>query len=86
MLSRLGKMAACILLLVVFTLVNSPLPVRADGGVIVGYDLWIALKEGQQIAVITIQNKDTTKIDLFISILDKTNESHEVGLFPPFRH
>jgi hypothetical protein len=83
MLSRLGKMAACILLLVVFTLVNSPLPVRADGGVIVGYDLWIALKEGQQIAVITIQNKDTTKIDLFISILDKTNESHEVVFFLP---
>jgi hypothetical protein len=71
------------LLLVFAALLASPLPVKADGGAVVPYDLWVNLKEGQQTAVITLKNQDTAKIDLFISILDNTGESHEVTFFLP---
>jgi len=83
MCSKLVKIMASSLLLAVMAVVNIPLLASADGGVVVPYDLWATLKEGQQIAVITIQNEDIAKIDLFISILDKTKESHEVIFFVP---
>jgi hypothetical protein len=71
-------------LLLVFTApLASPLPAKADGGPVAPYDLWVNLREGQQIAVITLKNKDTANIDLFISILDATGESHEVTFFLP---
>jgi hypothetical protein len=81
--AKLGKIVAFCLVLAIMAIVNSSAPVRADGGLIVPYDLWANLKEGQQIAVVTLQNKNTAKVDLFISILDKTNESHEVVFFLP---
>jgi hypothetical protein len=58
-------------------------PVKADGGPIVPYDLWAQLEEGQQIAVVTLKNNDSAKIDLFISILDKTKQSHDITFFVP---
>jgi hypothetical protein len=58
-------------------------PVMADGGLLVTSDLWPELKEGQQIAVVTLQSDDTAKIDLFISILDKTQQSHDITFFVP---
>jgi hypothetical protein len=45
--------------------------------------LWVNLKEGQQVAVVTILNENTARVDLFISILDKTAQSHEVTFFVP---
>jgi hypothetical protein len=59
------------------------LPARADGGLLVPYDLWAELSEGQQIAVVTLQNNGNAKIDLFISILDKTRQSHDITFFLP---
>ena len=60
-----------------------PFPVKADGGPVVPYEVWTLLEEDQQIAVVTIKDKDTAEIDLFISLLDKTGESHEVVFFLP---
>jgi hypothetical protein len=57
--------------------------VRADGGLLVPFDLWGQLKEGQQIAVVTLRNDSSAKIDLFISILDQTQQSHDVTFFLP---
>ena len=45
--------------------------------------LFTRLKEGQQVAVITLQDTNTASIDLFISILDQTGESHEIVFFVP---
>ncbi len=58
-------------------------PVSADGGPWVGSNLWASLTEGQQIAVITSDGEDTADIDLFVSILDQTDESHEISFFLP---
>ena len=60
-----------------------PSPVLADGGPWVGSDLWAYLTEGQQVAVITAQNDDSVKVDLFVSILDRTSQSHEISFFVP---
>jgi hypothetical protein len=60
-----------------------PAPVNADGGLAVSYDLWTSVKEGQQIAIVKILDRETANIDLFISILDSTDESHEVTFFVP---
>lgn len=60
-----------------------PLPARADGGPMVDPELFAKLKEGQQVAVITFQDTNTASVDLFISILDQTGESHEVVFFVP---
>ncbi len=65
----------------VFTLI--PLPARADGGPVVPRDLWGTIKEGQQVAVVTLLSEHTAEIDLFISILDKTAQSHDVTFFVP---
>ena len=59
------------------------IPARADGGPIVGPYLWKILEEGQQIAVVTLVDTETAKIDLFISILDSSGESHEIVFFIP---
>jgi len=45
--------------------------------------LFAKLKEGQQVAVITLQDTSTASVDLFISILDQTGESHEIVFFVP---
>lgn len=45
--------------------------------------LFARLKEGQQVAVITLQDTNTASVDLFISILDQTGESHEIVFFVP---
>ncbi len=82
----MGKVlrSTSLFLLLVFTiLLASPVPAKADGGPVAPYDLWVNLREGQQIAIITLKNKDTANIDLFISILDTTGESHEVTFFLP---
>jgi len=60
-----------------------PLPARADGGPMVDPNLFAKLKEGQQVAVITFQDTNTASVDLFISILDQTGESHEIVFFVP---
>ena len=46
-------------------------------------NLFAKLKEGQQVAVITFRDTNTASVDLFISILDQTGESHEIVFFIP---
>ncbi len=77
------KLAAVLALLVLITAIAIPSPVFADGGPIVSHDLWGYLTEGHQVAVVNILDKDAVKIDLFISILDQTEQSHEVTFFVP---
>jgi hypothetical protein len=50
---------------------------------VVGPHLWAALKEGRQIAVVTLKDTNSAEVDLFVSLLDKTGESHEVVFFVP---
>ncbi len=84
MLRRLGILhRLTILLLLIVLLLALSLPVRADGGPVVGPHLWAALKEGRQIAVVTLKDTNSAEVDLFISLLDKTGESHEVVFFVP---
>lgn len=69
--------------ILVFLSVAFPLPAKADGGPVVGPYLWAMLKEGQQVAVITMLDTENAKVDLFISIADTSGESHEVVFFVP---
>lgn len=82
MLKKLSIALFLVILICVLSAIMS-VPAKADGGPIVPHDLWADLKEGQQVAVVTILNQTTAKVDLFISILDKTNQSHEVVFFVP---
>jgi hypothetical protein len=77
------KAAAILLFLIALISVSVPIPAVADGGPAVHYDLWENLKEGQQVAVVTILNQDYARVDLFISILDRTEQSHEIVFFVP---
>src|SRR4030042_1991888 len=70
-------------ILIAFIFQAWPLPARADGGPMVDPNLYAKLKEGQQVAVITFQDTNTASVDLFISILDQTGESHEIVFFVP---
>ena len=70
-------------ILMAFIFTAWPLPAKADGGPMVDPMLFAKLKEGQQVAVITLQDTSTASIDLFISILDQTGESHEIVFFVP---
>jgi len=65
------------------TLALWPAPARADGGPAVDPSLFPRLKEGQQVAVVTVKDIDTVSVDLFVSILDQTGESHEITYFVP---
>jgi len=78
---RISIFAAILLAVVLST--AWPLPARADGGPMVDPGLFAKLKEGQQVAVITFQDANTASVDLFVSILDQTGESHEVVFFVP---
>jgi hypothetical protein len=68
---------------VVVVSLGRPFQARADGGPVVGPALWQFLREGQQVAVVTLRDADTAEVELFISLLDSTGESHEVTFFVP---
>jgi hypothetical protein len=70
-------------LLLTFIFIALPLPAKADGGPMVDPDLFTKLKERQQVAVIQLQDTNTASVDLFVSILDQTGESHEIVYFVP---
>jgi len=72
-----------LVLLLAVCLLLTPVTVKADGGPAVDPSLFAKLKEGQQIAVINLLDENTASIDLFVSILDQTGESHEVTYFVP---
>jgi hypothetical protein len=61
-----------------------PAPAGADGGPIFSDpQLWARLKEGQQTAVINLGSGNTAHIDLFVTMLDESGQSHEVKFFVP---
>ena len=80
--SWFNRMGILFLLLAAFILLT-PVSVKADGGPAVDPSLFTKLKEGQQVAVISLLDDGTASIDLFVSILDQTGESHEVTYFVP---
>jgi hypothetical protein len=56
----------------------------ADGGLVLSDpQLWAQLEEGQQTAVVTLQSDNTVDVDLFVSLLDSSGQSHEVVFFVP---
>ena len=75
------------LLLVTAIVLSIPAPAIADGGIILSNsELWTQLEEGQQIAVVKLDTGSTAHVDLFISMLDNSGESHEVVFFLPLGH
>jgi hypothetical protein len=65
-------------------LLSFPSPAIADGGpVLSDPELWAQLEEGQQTAVVTLKSDNTVDVDLFVSLLDSSGESHEVVFFVP---
>jgi len=65
-------------------LLSCPSRALADGGpVLSDPQLWSLLKEGQQIAVVSLVRSDAVHVDLFISMLDESGESHEITYFLP---
>lgn len=65
-------------------LLSFPSPAIADGGPIVsGPELWAQLEEGQQTAIVTLKDDNTADVDLFVSLLDSSGQSHEVVFFIP---
>jgi hypothetical protein len=77
------RVAVVIFFLAALIAVAIPGPAMADGGPAVTNELWESLKEGQQVAVVTVLDQDRARVDLFISILDKTGQSHEIVFFVP---
>jgi len=72
------------LLVVISLLLAFPSPAKADGGpVLSDPELWAQLKEGQQTAVVTLNGNNTVDVDLFVSLLDNSGQSHEVVFFVP---
>jgi len=71
--------------IIVSLLLSLPAPTVADGGPVVLNDpeLWAQLEEGQQTAVVTLKSDNTADVDLFVSLLDNTGQSHEVVFFVP---
>lgn len=57
---------------------------RADGGlVLTDPSLWAMIDEGQQIAVVRLQQDGAAQVDLFISMADRSGQSHQVTFFLP---
>ena len=77
------KVTAFIAIAAIIASVIIPTPVSADGGPMVDPLLFAQLQEGQQVAIIRLQDNNTASVDLFVSILDKTGESHDVTYFVP---
>jgi len=77
------KVTAFIAMAAIIASVIIPASANADGGPMVDPLLFAQLQEGQQVAVIRLQDNNTASVDLFVSILDKTGESHDVTYFVP---
>jgi len=76
-------LSVIVVVLVLMASLTTPAPVSADGGPMVDPLLFAKLKEGQQVAVIRLRDASQASVDLFVSILDQTGESHEVTYFVP---
>lgn len=78
----IGKILVLLFVLVYFTVF--PATALANGGAWVAEsETWQELSETRQIAIITIIDSQTARIDLFVSLEDKTGESNDLQLFVP---
>jgi hypothetical protein len=76
----------CLVTLIVIgaLLLAPPAPALADGGpILTEPQLWAQLAEGEQIAVVKLGGDQTAQVDLFISLQDKSGESHQIVFFVP---
>ena len=77
------KWPMIVLIMVIITFL-SPSRAFADGGPILSDpELWALIDEGQQIAVVTLGEGHQVQVDLFISLLDRSGEAHEIVFFLP---
>jgi hypothetical protein len=82
--NRRKKFCLAITLIIASLLLSFPSRAIADGGPILSdTELWAQLEEGQQTAVITLTDDNTADVDLFVSLLDSSGQSHEVVFFIP---
>jgi hypothetical protein len=82
--SRRKKFCLATALIIAILPLCFPLQTIADGGPILSDpELWAQLEEGQQTAVVTMKGDNTVDVDLFVSLLDNSGESHEVVFFVP---
>ena len=82
--NRLKKFCLATTFIIAVLLLSFPSPTIADGGPILSDpELWAQLEEGQQTAVVTLKSDNTVDVDLFVSLLDNSGESHEVIFFVP---
>jgi hypothetical protein len=73
-----------VLITMVVTLAAVALPAYADGAPVIRQrDVWEALEEGQQIAVVALGADGAVGTDLFISLIDHSGVPHEVTFFLP---
>ena len=70
--------------LVLIAVLALPATAVADGGpILTDPQLWAMLKEGQQTAVVRLGDSNKADVDLFISMLDESGQSHQVVFFVP---
>jgi hypothetical protein len=82
--NRRKKFCLAASLIIASLLLCLPATAIADGGPILSdTELWAQLEEGKQTAVVTLNGDDTVDVDLFVSLLDNSGESHEVVFFVP---
>lgn len=82
--NRRSKFCLATTFIIASLLLCLPSPAAADGGpVLSDPELWAQLEEGQQTAVVTLKSDSTVDVDLFVSLLDSSGESHEVVFFVP---
>jgi hypothetical protein len=83
MFGKIIQLACICLIVLIFSLFPFHLA-HADGGIVTpDSEIWALIEEGQQIAVIQINEDNTAEVDLFITMLDRSNLSHEVTFFIP---
>jgi hypothetical protein len=82
--NRRNRFCLTTTLIIASLLLCLPSPAIADGGpVLSDPELWAQLEEGQQTAVVTLKSDNTVDVDLFVSLLDNSGQSHEVVFFVP---
>ena len=82
--NTLHRLCLAAIIVITVLLLVFPSPAKADGGpVLSDPELWAQLKEGQQTAVVTLKGNNTVDVDLFVSLLDESGQSHEVVFFVP---
>jgi len=82
--NRRKKFCLASVFVIASLLISLPVPASADGGPILSDpELWAQLEEGQQTAVVTLKGDNTIDVDLFVSLLDSSGQSHEIVFFIP---